>query len=81
MKTSEFIEKALEVEGVVSHKNCDNWFVAFIGRDGIPLVKVYVNETRVYDIFLNSFYELKKQSIDRLLTLIYEYTMTPLEER
>ena len=81
MKTSEFIEQALEVEGVASHKNCDNRVVVFIGRDGVILVKVYVNETRAFDIFWTSFHELKKQSKDRLLTLIYKYTTTPIEKR
>ena len=82
MKTSEFIERVLEVEGVVSHKNCDNYCViTFIGRDGITLANVFVNETHAFDTSLNGFYELKKQSKDRLLTLIYEYAMTPTEDR
>ncbi len=81
MKTSEFIEKALEVEGVASHENRDNCVVVFIGRGGTTLAKVFVDETHAFDTSWNGFYELKKQSKDRLLTLIYEYAMTPLEER
>ena len=81
MKTSEFIERALEVEGVTSQKYSDNWVVIFTGRVGITLAKVCVNETHAFDTSWNGFYELKKQSKDRLLMLIYEYAMTPLEER
>lgn len=81
MRTSEFIERALEIEGVASHKYRDNWVVFFTVRDGITLAKVCVNETHAFDTSWNGFYELKKQSKDRLLTLIYEYAMTPLEER
>lgn len=81
MKTSEFIERVLEVEGVVSHKNCDNCVVTFIGRDDITLAKVRVNETHSFDTSWNGFYELNKQSKDRLLALLYHYAITPLEER
>ena len=81
MKTSEFIEKALEVEGVASHENRDNCVVVFIGRGGMTLAKVFVDETHAFDTAWTSFHELKKQSKDRLLTLICEYAMTPLEER
>ena len=80
MRTSEFIERVLEVEGVVSRKDHDN-SVVFIGRDGKILARVFVNETHAFDHAWHGFYELKKQSKDRLLTLIYEYAMTPLEER
>ena len=81
MKTSEFIEKALEVEGVASYENRDNYVIVFIGRGGTTLAKVFVDETHAFDTSWNGFYELKKQSKDRLLTLIYEYAMTPPEER
>ncbi len=81
MKTSEFIERVLEVEGVVSHKNCDNCVVTFIGRDGITLAKVRVDETHAFDTSWNGFYELNKQSKDRLLALLYHYAITPLEKR
>ena len=81
MKTSEFIERALEVEGVASHENRDNCVVVFIGRGGVTLAKVFVDETHAFDTSWNGFYELKKQSKDRLLTLIYEYAMTPTEDR
>lgn len=80
MRTSELIERVLEVEGVVSRKDHDN-SVVFIGRDGKILARVFVNETHAFDHAWHGFYELKKQSKDRLLTLIYEYAMTPLEER
>ena len=80
MRTSELIERVLEVEGVVSRKDHDN-SVVFIGRDGEILANVFVNETHAFDHAWPGFYELKKQSKDRLLTLIYEYAMTPLEER
>lgn len=81
MRTSEFIERVLEVEGVSSQKYRDNWVVIFTGRDGVTLAKVCVKETHAFDTSWNGFYELKKQSKDRLLTLIYEYATTPLEER
>ena len=81
MKTSEFIERALEIEEVAIHENRDNCVVVFIGRGGTTLAKVFVDETHAFDTSWNGFYELKKQSKDRLLTLIYEYAMTPLEER
>ena len=81
MRTSELIEQALEVDRVVSHENRDNCVVVFIGRCGMILAKVFVNETHAFDTSWKGFYELKKQSKDRLLTLIYEYTVTPLEER
>ena len=81
MKTSEFIERVLEIDGVASHENRDNCVVVFIGRGGVTLAKVFVDDTHAFDTSWNGFYELKKQSKDRLLTLIYEYTMTPIEKR
>ena len=81
MKTSELIEQVLEVEGVASQKYHDNWVIIFTGRDGITLAKVCVNETHAFDTSWNGFYELNKQSKDRLLALLYHYAITPLEER
>ena len=80
MKTSEFIERVLEVEGVGSHKERGS-YVHFITRDGSMLASVFVKRTHAFDTAWTSFHELKKQSKDRLLTLIYEYAKTPLEER
>ena len=80
MKTSEFIERVLEVEGVGSHKERGS-YVSFITRDGSMLASVFVKRTHAFDTAWTSFHELKKQSKDHLLTLIYEYAMTPLEAR
>ena len=80
MKTSEFIERVLEIDGVGSHKERGS-YVHFITRDGSMLASVFVKGTHAFDTAWTSFHELKKQSKDRLLTLIYEYAMTPLEER
>ena len=81
MRTSEFIQQALEVDGVVSHENRDNCVVVFIGRCDMILAEVSVDETHAFDTSWSGFYELNKQSKDRLLTLFYEYAMTPIEKR
>ena len=80
MKTSEFIQRVLEIDGVGSHKERGS-YVHFITRDGSMLASVFVKGTHAFDTSWTSFHELKKQSKDRLLTLIYEYAMTPLEKR
>lgn len=80
MKTSEFIEKALLIQGVGSYRDYGDYIV-LKSNEGLTIADVVGDETHAFDNANVGFYGLDTQSRQKLFALLYQYAMTPLEER
>ena len=80
MKTSEFIELALEFEDIGEHER-ENGIIHFYDTQTSLIATVSENEPMKMNTNYFRFGQMKKYSKLELLALLYEYAITPLEER
>lgn len=79
MKTSEFIEKALEIDGVESFKI--DRYIKLRNIIGGIIATVDTKETHVLITDYHGFEIISINSKRQLFSLLVEYVKTPLEER
>jgi len=82
MKTSELIERVLEIDGVeyVDDNSC-GVFLAIKGIDKMTLAGVKTKEMHAIDTSYRFFSNLAFSERKELFSLLVEYATTPLEER
>jgi hypothetical protein len=82
MKTSEFIERALEIDGVgYVDDNHHGVFLAIKDLNKMTLAGVKTKEMYAIDTSYSFFKDLYFWEREKLFSLLAEYAMTPLEER
>ena len=81
MKTSELIKRVMEIEGVDDYGQSEETLCFYTSeQNGIV---AYVNLIKKFKIatYFGNFSKLHSSSQELLLDLLYQYAMTPLEER
>ena len=81
MKTSELIKKVMEIEGVNNYQQSEEMLCFYASKQGC--IVAYVNQIKKFGISTDfgNFFKLPSFSQELLLDLLYEYSMTPLDER
>lgn len=81
MKTSELIKRVMEIEGIDDYRQ-DEGMLCFYASEQNGIV-AYANRINKFDISTGygNFSKLHSLSQELLLDLLYQYAMTPLEER
>lgn len=79
MKTSEFIKKALEIDGAESY--VFDRYIKLNSKNGVILAIVDTEETHAFNTKTFGFSSLNLRSKKQLLSLLYEYATTPIEKR
>ena len=81
MKTSELIKRVMEIEGIDDYRQ-DEGMLCFYASEQNGIV-AYANRINKFDISTGygNFSKLHSLSQELLPDLLYQYAMTPLEER
>ena len=81
MKTSELIKRVMEIEGIDDYRQGEQMLCFYASeQDGVV---AYANRINKFEILTGygNFKKLPSFSQELLLDLLYQYAMTPLEER
>lgn len=81
MKTSELIKRVMEIEGVDDYGQSEEMLCFYASKQNV--IVAYVNLIKKFKIATDfgNFSKLPSFSQELLLDLLYQYAMTPLEER
>ena len=81
MKTSELIKRVMEIDGVNDYLQSEEMLCFYASKQGWKVA--YANRIKKFEISTDYGYfsKLCSSSQELLLDLLYQYAMTPLEER
>ena len=81
MKTTELIESVMEIEGINDYRQSEEMVCFYASKK--DRILAYANKIERFKIATDfgNFSKLPSFSQELLLDLLYEYTMTPLDER
>ena len=81
MKTSELIKRVMEIEGLDDYRQDEEMLCFYASKQGC--IVAYANQIKKFGISTDygNFFKLPSFSQELLLDLLYQYAMTPLEER